>query len=285
MILSGAQGFLGQALLNKLPSAVPFLKNILDLESFKSFLTSLPDTPKIYFHFAGISSVKECADNPGLCQKINSDAPAEIAKVLWEVYPHCVFVFPSTAHVYAEVDGELFEDSSVDPKTFYAQSKLDGEFNLKKRQYECGGRLAILRLFNHTHKSQPAHFFLPSMYQQILLKDQIDVGNLEIERDMGAVQDLIAALKILSDQSDKIKETMVFNICSGVAKNLKQLVMILSQRCNKLVELQIDNSRVRTNEPKSIVGNCNRFQTHFSWSPYYGKSAESLIDAFVSDLI
>jgi nucleoside-diphosphate-sugar epimerase len=173
------------------------------------------------------------------------------------------------------------ESFPINPVSYYAETKLEAEEALKKEQSSI--HLLILRLFNHTHKSQDPSFFLPSLYHQILKgMSQIKTGNLDLERDFAAVQDLTSALNSIIQS--KMTSSGIFNICSGIGKNLKVLAAELAKQLDKNVTWSVDENLIRKNEPHTIVGSSVKFQEQFNWQPKYSSNEHELIKNFLKEL-
>ena len=89
-----------------------------------------------------------------------------------------------------------------------------------------------MRPFNHTHRSQSPAFFLPHLYHVMSQASSsevlpISVGNLDLERDIGSIDDLISAFVAIVENSAASELYQVFNICSGRVKNLRKLAEVL----------------------------------------------------------
>lgn len=289
VVISGQEGFLGKNLSHSLVSEAKvtgFKGDIKDIQAFTDFLKNL-DKVDYFFHFAGLSSVSECEKNKDEALKINVEAPAQMLEMLSLHHPNATFIFPSTAHVYAPNlnDSKLLSEvSPLRPLNFYAETKLLAEQKLESLSEKLGQRLIILRLFNHSHKSQSPNFFLPSIYQQLLKnKKELRVGNLDLLRDIGAVQDLLRAFKSII-----LKENLplysLYNISSGVGKNLNTLVKLLIRYQNLEVNILNDESLFRSNEPRSIIGDSQKFKQEFQWLPNLSLNEELVIQNFLADL-
>jgi len=96
-LISGASGFVGRGFVNRLQAdaggftVATFDQDVTDTAAFAAWLTTLPDVPTSYFHFAGISSVGECQKDPARCDAVNAVAPALLAAALWRQFPKCLF--------------------------------------------------------------------------------------------------------------------------------------------------------------------------------------------------
>jgi nucleoside-diphosphate-sugar epimerase len=243
-------------------------------------------------HLAGLSHVPTCERDPDRAYRLNRDATIDLYQALRRHAPAAHFVFASTALVYrppsgaeAATDCVLTEDRAAAPAGVYAQSKWQAEQALRQLPVDAG-RLTIARLFNHTHKTQPAAFFLPHVYQGLRAARPgqtavLPVGNLEIRRDLGAVADLVSALGTLVTHRWP-PGLDVFNICSGVRRHLGQLAQALAARLGVHVCFQVDAERLRPGEPASVRGSLDRLTAATGWRPRC--TDESIfLDAFLAD--
>ena len=292
ILVSGGGGFIGGHFVAHLQRAGEtvscFQGDVTDSVAFVGFLKTLKEAPRAYFHFAGISSVGECQAAPEHAQLVNAQAPAILAAFLWQMFPECLFVFPSTAALYAPSDQALTETSAIDPQNAYAQSKWQGEQLLSKTAATHGRKLLILRLFNHSHHTQPTTFFLPSVYQQILAgKEQghavLKVGNIDIERDIGALSDLLDLLQKVALSSGSLQDTAIYNVSSGTAKNLRQLIEELARQLKIDVRIETDPSRVRNGEPSRVLGDSSRIHSLLQWTAQHGQTVSTFVRSFLSE--
>jgi GDP-4-dehydro-6-deoxy-D-mannose reductase len=281
ILISGADGFIGKNLIKVLPSSDfqihSFTGDITKADQVDSFISSLPDLNCV-FHFAGISSPTVCLQDKDLAIAVNVDGAKNFAGAISRSFPSATFVFPSTGQVYASDSLEpLSESAMVKPSSFYAETKFQAEQELVRIK---NLKLVVLRLFNHTHKSQDPIFFLPSLYRQIQAgAEAIKTGNLELVRDFGAIQDLLSALKILASGNSGAG---LFNLCSGTGKKLKNLANELALQLNKRVQWEQDPALFRKGEPVSIVGSSLKFQEKFSWKPQNALDEKVLIKSFLT---
>jgi hypothetical protein len=57
----------------------------------------------------------------------------------------------------------------------------------------------------------------------------------------------------------------------------------LSKQLGKKVEFEVDPSRVRKDEPFSIVGSSKKFQNDFDWKPVYATDEAKLVKSFLQN--
>jgi nucleoside-diphosphate-sugar epimerase len=79
----------------------------------------------------------------------------------------------------------------------------------------------------------------------------LQVGNIDVRRDMIDVEHIATLLCQLPANPDA---QGVVNLCSGQAPVLRELVEMLIYGSGRKVEIEIDWSRVRGNEPRTIIG-------------------------------
>jgi len=291
IVLTGADGFIGSILGPTLAKRghliCPFVGDITSKQNIQSFVQTLEHVDLV-LHFAGLSSPKQCSDSPQLAKEINTIGAHTFAEFIGEKLPAAQFVFASTGQVYsAALSGSpdpIAESSPIEPINLYAETKLKAEELLKESSNKYKTKVTCLRLFNHTHKTQAPHFFLPSLYQQILKGgSEITTGNLDLTRDLGAIQDLARALISVVEQPQN-ESFSTYNLCSGTGKNLKSLALELARQMKKEVRFKTDSSLVRTNEPLSIVGSCQKFSAQYGWKPQFSLNEKQLIASFLKDI-
>jgi GDP-4-dehydro-6-deoxy-D-mannose reductase len=297
VLLSGADGFIGSFLQPLLRNhgyyvfAPPLAQlNLLNKNSIEETIgTKAWD---IVIHLAGMSHVIECEKNPDTANAINTGGTKHLVDCLLSHSSGCHFVFASTAQVYQAPHGletrqgiVFDENRGLVPQNSYAQTKWEAEKYVHAVAQSGKLNATVLRLFNHTHKTQAPNFFLPHIYSQMVSGSgseavRVPVGNLDLARDIGSVRDLVRAVLAVLEKRSWPVET--FNICSGRPRNLRSLATQLAARLDVQVEFFVDPSRVRPGEPLSIIGSHEKITRAVGWRPRIQTDAE-LIDDFLSD--
>jgi nucleoside-diphosphate-sugar epimerase len=292
ILLTGSNGFIGGHLQNALREngyeVVGAEHPRFDLEngdSVKEFVGTRSWDAVI--HLAGMSHVVDCEKNPRQAKAVNLEGTGRILEALIERRSRTHFIFASTAQVYAAPkEGEsavvFSEARSIAPQNFYAETKALAEQLIASACKSSELSATVVRLFNHTHKTQPPSFFLPHIYQQLKnYKGQpIPIGNLDLDRDIGSVRDLTRAFLTILEKCNWQHET--FNICSGRAKNLRRLAMGLSERLKVNAEFVIDPSRLRSGEAKILLGSHEKLKSVTGWFPRV-ITEDQLLDDFLCD--
>jgi nucleoside-diphosphate-sugar epimerase len=299
VLITGASGFLGSHLHKRLVqsgSIVYSLKSRLtDYEELTKEITSLGQID-CCFHFAGISFVPDCEKNISLAYAVNTAGVVALAEMLAKTSPKLHFIFPSSAQLYdyKYPAVKISEKANLAPLSTYSRAKYLAERGLQTLAEQKGIYVTVLRLFNHSHKSQNKSFLLPSVYQQILSAQnkrdkKIVVGDLSLVRDIGAIQDLVDAFEKVyqSDPSVSaigVNNFEVYNICSQVGKKLQDIVNEIIARSSSEVSIEIDSSLFRIGEPQNICGDATKFMSVFNWSPKRALTVSDLVTSFLKDV-
>lgn len=297
ILITGANGFIGSRIRNLLSPHFEIIEldkdtDICDLNSIEKNIHRFSHID-ICIHLAAISSPNQCEENKELAIKVNTKAPVEFYKLLRLKFPRIVFIFTSTAHVYAKTDEaaihtSINENFPTSPISFYGKTKLDAE-DLLLKETDTNSKLIILRLFNFVSKHQSPLFFIPSIIAQFEIaknKDEkevnLDVGNIDIERDIGHVSDLISAFSYLISNIDNINHGAILNISTGKAKNLKQIILNLENLYLIKANITINPNKVRV-EPKSICGDSSAFSKITGWKPLNSTDEKTLTQSIFNE--
>lgn len=284
VVLSGAKGFIGSNLLSALNGAYEFVG--LEIDDFlkPSVVESAMQNADVLIHLAGLSSIAECEKDSYNAYKVNVALTGYLVDTFYRNSPKGRVIFASTGQVYdCKASLPLTEKSPTNPASTYARTKLTAEFLVQSLASIYGASSTILRFFNIAHKTQRRNFFLSSVYEQIQnAKDNkvvINVGNIDIERDFSSIQDIIRVFQYCLQNSPPEKNE-ILNVCSGVPKTLRNIVMTMATKMNKEVVINVDPARVREGEAKSHYG-ASKFSSNLDVM-IDGKSVETFVDAFLS---
>lgn len=298
LLITGSKGFLGGFLLKKLKSSSDLTH--YEIAEFEGDLLKPADLNRYFdekskwdcvIHLAAISSVPMCEAQPDLAHQTNTVATSLICEAIKKFTPQAKFIFASTGQVYdllKDLDQPVDECHAVNPMNTYAKTKRAAELHIEQCFKSFGGSYSILRIFNHSHKTQNPEFFMPSIYKQIMAKKDkenpvtLEVGNMDVVRDIGAVQDIIEALYQIIRTNKKDQE--IYNLCSGTGKSLRKIVIEMSKLLNIQVNLKIIAERVRADDPALMVASCQKLEKKYNWHPKYAKMESDLVRSFLIDI-
>jgi GDP-4-dehydro-6-deoxy-D-mannose reductase len=137
------------------------------------------------------------------------------------------------------------------------------------RQSTSGG-IITARAFNHTGPGQLPSFALPSFAKQLaemeagIIPPVLRVGNINVKRDFSDVRDVVAAYYQLLDTAENGE---IYNVCSGRAVLLADILKELQTHCRVIVKLEVDPTRLRPNEVPQMFGDATKIQRETGWRP------------------
>ena len=227
-------------------------------------------SPTQIYHLAGVSAVDVSWSNPRLTFEVNVLGAYNLfeAAITLPSPPRILNV--STSQVYASSDGILSETSPISPSNPYAASKAMAELLLVQYRKRTGGGIVTARSFNHTGPGQTTKFVLPSIAKQFaemeagLRPPRLIVGNIEVKRDFTDVRDVVVAYAALLNKG---RAGEVYNVCSGSAVRLADLIGKFAAICGIAIEIKTDPERIRSNEVSQIHGDSTKIRTETGWTP------------------
>lgn len=158
----------------------------------------------------------------------------------------------SSANIYGNASaGILDETAPVRPANDYAVTKAAVE-NLV-HIYSARLPTIIVRPFNYTGVGQSEAFLIPKIVSHIRRRAAvIELGNLDVARDISDVRTVVDAYARLLDAPDAIGGT--FNMCSGKAYTLHEVIGLASSIAQHQIKVSVNPALVRANEVKLLQG-------------------------------
>jgi GDP-4-dehydro-6-deoxy-D-mannose reductase len=232
--------------------------------------------PQWVFHLAALSSPAASWDDPATTIATNAGLEANLLAELVKQKPMPRVVVVGSADEYGRPVGaarRLNEATPLRPLTPYGVSKVTQD--LLALQYHLSHGLAAIRMrpFNHAGPRQAPHFAVASFAQQIArieLGKQppiLKVGNLESRRDFTDVRDIVRAYLLAAEKG---KPGDVYNVGSGTASRLRDIVSLLLKMTRTKITLEVDPARKHAVEADVYVCDARRFQRLTGWRPRIG---------------
>jgi GDP-4-dehydro-6-deoxy-D-mannose reductase len=288
IIITGVSGFVGRHLAKELfdqgnevigagldpnfdEKLRPYVQTYVgecDLTNPESVAKLPLETADAVINLAGLAQVGSSFGKEELYMRINVGVHTGLLDRLKEIGKTSTRVVAiSTGAVYDNNQPMPISESSLLIKegSPYALSKVAMEKAVK--EYEEGGmNIVIARPFNHIGPGQLGGFLLPDLADQALHKEKITVGNLNTERDYTDVRDVVKAYALLATQ--EVLNHDLYNICSGKSVSGEEILKNVLKECGKeSLPVEIDQTRIRPNDPLRIVGDSSLLQQDTGWEP------------------
>jgi GDP-4-dehydro-6-deoxy-D-mannose reductase len=226
--------------------------------------------PSAIYHCAGAPNVAHSWRDTVTPLSSNVLATHRLLDAVRRAGSPCRVVIPGSATVYAPSMAPLTEESPIAPANPYALSKLAQEQLGMRAAREDGIEVIVARSFNHTGPRQRAAFAAPSMARQIALIESgavepvIKVGNLDSQRDLTDVRDIVRAYVALMDRGTP---STIYNVSSGFARSMKSLLEALIARARVGVRIETDPSLLRPSDTPLLLGDSTRLRAATGWHP------------------
>lgn len=243
--------------------------------------------PDIIFHLAALAASGESFKNPLMTITRNVAMEVNVLEAVrkYELL-HTKILIVSSADVYGIVQAQdlpIDENTKFCPTNPYAVSKITQDF--LGLQYMISHNLQIVRVrpFNHIGPGQSPNFVVSSFAKQIAEIEKskrepiLYVGNIETKRDFTDVRDMVEAYALILKHG-KIGD--VYNIGSGVAYKIGDILDMLLQFSSTQINVKIDGRLLRPSDTPELVCDNKKLLSVISWKPKYAikETLESILD-------
>lgn len=236
--------------------------------------------PSAVYHCAGAAHVGRAWDATTATFATNVLGTQHVLQALERAGDGARVMVPSSALVYKTADHALTETDPLLPSSPYGLSKLAQEMLAAR----TNGALPILitRPFNHFGPRQDPHFVASGFARRLAdieagrWAPEIAVGNLEARRDLTDVRDTVRAYQLILERGQPGRP---YNICSGRAISIRELLDRLIARARVPVEVKVDPARYRPNDTPLLLGDPSRLRDELGWT------AEIPLEKTLDDLL
>jgi len=281
VLVTGATGFAGTWLIRELEAAgheaveMPpsSALDITDRSAVTTFVHAA--RPEAIAHLAAISFGPEARRDPQRATAVNVGGTSAILSAAAELGRIPVLV-ASSAEVYgapAPEDLPLRETAPLRATQPYGLSKIETEDAALAPS--VGVPVAVVRSFNHTGPGQRLEFVVPAIAARIARaanrrERTIAAGNVDVRRDLSDVRDVVRAYRLVLEalaNGDLPAGRRVYNVASGQAVAIRDVVNALVAIAGIDVEIEIDPDLVRTDDPPEIRGDASLIASDLGWRP------------------
>ena len=252
--------------------------DLLDREAVRASIDRI--RPTAVYHCAGAAHVGRAWEHAESTFATNVRGTHYLLDALARTGVESRMLIPSSALVYAPAGRALREDDPLRPSSPYGLSKLAQEMLAP----HAGRRVTVLvaRAFNHFGPRQDPFFAASGFARRIAdiergtWAPEISVGNLEARRDLTDVRDTVRAYRLILERAEPGE---IFNVCSGVAIQIRELLDRLIAHARVAVRIRIDPARYRPNDTPLLLGDPSRIRKTLGWMPQID------LDRTVDDLL
>lgn len=246
--------------------------------------------PDVVFHLAAQTFVPDSLASPLQTYMTNIRGTVNLLQSTREYgvaagsTPRIVFV--SSAEVYgaAPPDGSpLRETHAPAPANPYAASKAACEMIVLGEARSFGLDVVVVRAFNHIGPGQSERFVTANFAGQLAAiaggaNPVMLVGNLDARRDFLDVRDIARAYALLAKHG---KTGEIYNVCSGVARSIREVLRELILVAHVPVEVRDDPARMRPSDSPLFVGDNQKLRSATGWQPVvtFGQSIRDIYAA------
>ena len=162
------------------------------------------------------------------------------------------------------------ETNPLRPLSPYAVSKVAQDMLAYQYFMSYGTDVVITRGFNHEGPRRGPVFVASDFAKQIadiergLKTPVIHVGNLEARRDFTDVRDMVKAYWLALE---KCQGGEVYNICSGKAWRIRDMLDLLLGMTKVKIEVREDPARLRPSDVPVLLGDHSKFTERTGWKP------------------
>lgn len=276
-LVTGAGGFVGQALVAHLESAGDEVigidhssgPDITDPAGTRDALERY--RPDAVYHLAAVTHIGTSWDAPLDVFRVNAEGTLNVLSACAAARVGRILVVGS-ADEYGAVRPEdlpLAEEAPLRPLTPYGASKVAADYLALQAFLGQGLPVIRVRAFNHTGATQSERFMIPGLARRIAAAErdgrkQIPVGSLEPVRDYTDVADVVVAYRLLVERGEPGE---VYNVCSGVGRSVADVAEALLALARHAIELVPDPELLRPVEVPRLVGDNRRLREATGWAP------------------
>lgn len=248
--------------------------NLTDYEATQNLIEEVK--PDEIYHLASIANVGDSFEKRKAILEMNTSLQLNLLEAIKNHVPNSKMLHISTALVYEARNQAVDEDATLGPDNPYALSKLVQDMMV--HYFTRSEKLNIVRVrpFNHIGERQALGFVVADLAASIVkvekgLAKTVFVGNLDSVRDFSDVKDIVDAYILLMEKGQSGE---VYNLGSGKAYSIGEILEILSSKASKEIKIEIDSNKIRPVDLPYLVCN-NEKILKLGWQPKH-QLAETL---------
>ena len=231
--------------------------------------------PDVIFHLAAQSFVHSSFNAPQETLSTNIIGTVNLLEAVRSSEVNPVIQIAGSSEEYGLVlphETPIKETNPLRPLSPYGVSKVAEDLIAYQYHKSYGLKTVITRAFNHEGPRRGEVFSTSNFAKQIAeiengFKDPvIFVGNLNASRDFTDVRDMVRAYVLAVEKCDYGE---AYNICSGRAWKISEMLDLLLSMSKKKIEVKQDPARMRPSDVEILLGDAKKFINKTGWAPKY----------------
>lgn len=238
--------------------------------------------PDRVFHLAAQSYPSASWEAPIHTMRANVEGTLNLLEAVRRHTPAARVHIAGTSAQYGAVRPDevpIPETRPMRPGSPYGVSKVAAELSGLQYHDNFGLHVVVTRSFNHVGPRQGDRCSIQTFCQQIAAIEAgrqppvLKVGNLEPQRDFTHTRDVARALWLLIERG---APGQVYNLCSGRATRIGDIVEMVVARSRVPVEVRTDPARLRPSDEPILQGDNSKLRAATGWEPTIG--IEQIVD-------
>ena len=245
--------------------------DLRDTEAVRAAIARV--APGQVVHLAAEASVARSWEAPAEVISDNVTTSLNLLEALRLEAPEAVTLMACSGEEYGRPEQlPVDETHTLSTRNPYATSKAMVDVLAGSYAEMHGMRVLRARAFNHAGPGQSDIYVVAQFARQIAEAEAAEpasgsvtilTGNTTVSRDFCDVRDVVRAYLLALERA----EAGVFNVCSGRATAVSDILSGLAAHSSLEVECRIDPSRLRDNEVMEIRGSHERLTELTGWRP------------------
>jgi GDP-4-dehydro-6-deoxy-D-mannose reductase len=245
---------------------------LLDAASVHRALESI--RPDWIFHLAAQSFVPTSWNAPGQTLELNIMGQLHLFEAMRDLdMLDTRFLVCGSSEEYGLVlpsETPIKENNPLRPLSPYAVSKVGQDFLGYQYHRSYGLHAVRTRAFNHGGPRR-GEVLLPSAFARQIAEIEkgahepvVKVGNLDAVRDFTDVRDIVVAYWLALEKGTPGE---VYNIGSGVALTVRQILDQLLSLSDAAIEVEQSPERMRPSDVEILISDSTKFRAATGWTP------------------
>ncbi|MCO5734706.1 NAD-dependent epimerase/dehydratase family protein [Rhizobium sp. SSA_523] len=300
LLITGAQGFVGRAVMDRVASHYPDGFDPVDFIDPETHLRpDIRDAAAVeraidraqadaVLHLAAIAAPRQAQKDQSQAWMVNVLGTLHVATAMRRRTPAARLIWSGSSEAYGNAFNRyaepILEEAALEPMSAYGATKAAADIMLRQ-MVQDGFDVVVFRPFNHTGPQQTPDYVVPAFARQVariekgLQEPVLQVGNLAARRDFLHVQDVAEAYLLAARSSAPARHC--YNISTGRPVSIESLLNGLLARSNSKITVAVDPARYVANTVETASGDPSALQADLVWSASFSldETLQAVLDA------